>query len=359
MQNRKIESIQALRFVFCMFIFAFHFRGMMIQTDIFEYGGDAGVSFFFILSGFVLCLGCGRRVEEGNFSEIPFLRSRLLKIYPLHLAALLIALAFSLYMGETFRPGAFVAQLFFAQSWFLSRSMILYCNGVSWFLGPLFLCYALFGWLYRNIVVRRCRNKVFLAAAVAYLAAYSLVSCVPDRVVDGYFNGFPPLRIADFTVGILAYSVFRSGMGRSLQRRLMSAGAAWLTVLDLLCVATVAATYVAYQYLPSWFRFSMLFWIPFSAVICYFAMTDEGDGLVSRLFRFRPVQYLGNISFEIYMLHIIAITVAAYIYGHTVGYGNIFMPALVALSLAVTLLMSAVAKRFVDTVLRMVRTKKQ
>lgn len=346
-----------MRFVFCMFIFAFHFRGMIIKTDIFIYGGDAGVSFFFILSGFVLCLGCGRRVEEGNFREVPFLRSRLLKIYPLHLVALLIALAFSLYMGEKFRPGAFAAQLCFAQSWFLSRSMILYCNGVSWFLGPLFLCYALFSWLYRNIVVRRCRNKLFIVVAVAYLAAYSLVSCVSDRVVDDYFNGFPPLRIADFTVGILAYSVFRSGTGRCLQRRLMSAGVAWLTVFDLLCVAAVAATYVAYQYLPSWFRFSMLFWIPFSAVICYFALTDEDGGLVSRLFRSRPVQFLGNISFEIYMLHIIAITVATYIYGHTVGYDNIFMPALAALSLVVTLQMSMVAKRFVETVYFMVCTK--
>ena len=183
MPSHKIESIQALRFVFCMLIFSFHFRGMMIKTDVFTYGGDAGVSFFFILSGFVLCLGSGKRVEDGSLKLLPFLRSRLQKLYPLHLAAMLIAVSFNVYLGEGFRPGAFVAQLFLVQSWFLSRSILLYGNGVSWFLGPLFLCYALFPWLYRNIVERRPRAG-FIAVVAVYLVCYSSVSLISDQVID-------------------------------------------------------------------------------------------------------------------------------------------------------------------------------
>ena len=217
MPSHKIESIQALRFVFCMLIFSFHFRGMMIKTDVFTYGGDAGVSFFFILSGFVLCLGSGKRVEDGSLKLLPFLRSRLQKLYPLHFAAMLIAVSFNVYLGEGFRPGAFVAQLFLVQSWFLSRSILLYGNGVSWFLGPLFLCYALFPWLYRNIVERRPRAG-FIAIVIAYLMCYSSVSLISDQVIDDCLNGFPPLRIADFAVGMLAYSVWRSDKAQKLRQ---------------------------------------------------------------------------------------------------------------------------------------------
>lgn len=344
MPSHKIESIQALRFVFCMLIFSFHFRGMMIKTDVFTYGGDAGVSFFFILSGFVLCLGSGKRVEDGSLKLLPFLRSRLQKLYPLHFAAMLIAVSFNVYLGEGFRPGAFVAQLFLVQSWFLSRSILLYGNGVSWFLGPLFLCYALFPWLYRNIVERRPRAG-FIAIVTVYLVCYSSVSLVSDQVIDDCLNGFPPLRIADFAVGMLAYSVWRSDKAQNLRQRLLAMSAMRLTLYDLLCVAVVVATYFAYLHLPSWFRFSMLYWVPFPVIICYFALTDGGKGLVGRIFSLRPVQYLGNISFEIYMLHIIALTIAAFIYGHVIGYDDIFMPALVVFSLFVTVVMASVARQ--------------
>lgn len=342
--STKIGSIQALRFVFCMLIFTLHFRGMIIKTDVFTFGGDAGVSFFFILSGFVLCLGCGRRVEEKRFGELPFLRSRLRKLYPLHLFAMLTAVAFSLYLSETFRPGAFMAQLFLVQSWFMSRSMLLYGNGVSWFLGPLFLCYALFPWLYRNIVVRHCSYRPFIVISLLYVACYSIVATVPDRIIDDALYSFPPLRIADFVVGMLAYVAYRSEWAKKFSVFMRSKGMTVHTMYDMLCVAVVVATYFAYQYLPSWFRFSMLYWIPFSLVICYFALTDGGAGLVGRLFCSRLAQWLGSISFEIYMLHIIAITISSFLYGHIMGYNGISVPVLTAISLMATIFMAAIAK---------------
>lgn len=340
----KIRNIQALRFIFCMLILSCHFCGMIMNTDIFPYGGDAGVSFFFILSGFVLCLGCGRKVEERRLDELSFMRSRLCKLYPLHLFAMLIAVAFSLYLGETFRLEAFMSQLFLVQSWLLSRSMLFYGNGMSWFLGPLFLCYAIFPWLYRNIVEHRWSDRIFIVISVAYVAGYSIVTKVSDRVIDDFLYGFPPLRITDFVMGMLAYIVYRSEWAKKFSAYLQSKGELVLTICDILCVAVVVATYFAYQCLPSWFRFSMLYWIPFGLVICYFALTDGGAGLIRKLFCSRLMQWLGGISFEIYMLHIIAITIASFIYGHVIGYNGIFVPALAVFSLIVAIFMAVVAK---------------
>ena len=79
-----IETLQALRFIFVLMIFMSHFTYQGICA--FDAGGDCGVSFFFILSGFVLSLGYGSRIREGTFSYGRFMQRRLWKIYPLHFA---------------------------------------------------------------------------------------------------------------------------------------------------------------------------------------------------------------------------------------------------------------------------------
>ena len=50
-----IETLQSLRFIFMMMIFMSHFAYRDIGA--FDAGGDCGVSFFFLLSGFVCSLG--------------------------------------------------------------------------------------------------------------------------------------------------------------------------------------------------------------------------------------------------------------------------------------------------------------
>ena len=54
-------SLQALRGIFAIFIFLNHAAG-------FDAGGDVGVAFFFILSGFVLCNGYESRICERQIS---------------------------------------------------------------------------------------------------------------------------------------------------------------------------------------------------------------------------------------------------------------------------------------------------
>lgn len=71
--SHHIATLQSMRFVFCMQIFICHYFSNLGFHG-FDYGGDAGVSFFFILSGFVLSIGCGTRVEEGTFHYVQFLR---------------------------------------------------------------------------------------------------------------------------------------------------------------------------------------------------------------------------------------------------------------------------------------------
>ena len=54
-----------MRFIFCMQIFMCHYFSNL-GFHSFYYGGDAGVTFFFILSGFVLSMGCGASIKKWN-----------------------------------------------------------------------------------------------------------------------------------------------------------------------------------------------------------------------------------------------------------------------------------------------------
>lgn len=61
--SRHIATLQSMRFIFYMQIFICHYFSNL-GFHCFDYGGDAGVTFFFILSGFVLSMGCGASIKN-------------------------------------------------------------------------------------------------------------------------------------------------------------------------------------------------------------------------------------------------------------------------------------------------------
>lgn len=338
-----IRNIQALRFVFCMLIFMCHFTGMLHLQPVFVYGGDAGVAFFFMLSGFVLSVGCGAKVESGQLQLGSFMWHRLIKLYPLHLVAMLVIVAFSVYSGQHFKPVAFLAQLLMFQAWVPLPQILNYGNGVSWFLGPLFLCYALFPWLYRGIMMHA--SRCFKCFVVVYFIIYPCLRFCNDSLIDDSLYAFPPLRVIDFMLGIKLHGFFRSDMAVRFSVRIRKMSVSLVTAIELSVVALCIGTYVAYPHLPSWVRFSALFWIPFYLTILCFALLDNGRGYISRLLHMPVVQWLGSISFEMYMLHIIAITVVVSVYGKLFGYDNMKVLPLLSFSFVVTVLVSIIAKR--------------
>lgn len=164
--SRHIATLQSMRFIFCMQIFMCHYFSNL-GFHSFYYGGDAGVTFFFILSGFVLSIGSGASVEDRTFRYLQFLRKRLAKIYPLHLVTFTIALCMSFVAGVKFNIIKTLLHVFMLQEFTLSEDMLKYGTGLSWFLGALFFCYFLFPFLYRQLIISR--NKVFGALLTIYI----------------------------------------------------------------------------------------------------------------------------------------------------------------------------------------------
>src|SRR4051812_28337232 len=134
--------------------------------DVFVAKGYLWVEFFFALSGFILV---HVYVARPRFRYFEFLKARLARLYPLHLATLLIMLAtvalfrwlaagghyISIYDLPGYHPytsfWSFIGNLFLVQAWHLFPRLS--WNGVSWFVSvEWFLCliFPLYLWIARQ-----------------------------------------------------------------------------------------------------------------------------------------------------------------------------------------------------------------
>ena len=272
---KKNASLQSLRFVFVMMIFMSHFAFGDFRP--FDAGGDCGVTFFFLLSGFTMSMGYGPSLDSGTFRFRHYLVRRLSKIYPLHLLCLVVFLVL-------FRPEVDVKlplNALLLQSWVPDSAYYFSYNGVSWFLSSLAFCYLLFPLAYRK------GNVLLLAALLTgCLAVYLLV---PYDRINALLYVSPWMRFVDFFLGIMLFKVY--------DHHQRIAGPAWA---ELLMVALLVLALWAYPYADAKWRNAPLFWLVLLPFIFVFA---RQQGPVSRLLQCRILQWLALLSMPVFLLH--------------------------------------------------------
>lgn len=193
-----VPHLTSLRFFAALQVLVFHVGRMSPEwtripntIQAFFLNGYEAVSFFFVLSGFVLGMSTARQAENGwSKSEIQrFWWARLARIYPAYALSLLVALPVFLYgavyVGQLTTPEtvkSLVLVPLFLQAW-VPRYALAW-NIPAWSLSVEVLLYALFPMVSRFLA----RRGPAMAATLALL----LVGCVSE------------LRPAAFESGVLA-----------------------------------------------------------------------------------------------------------------------------------------------------------
>lgn len=295
--------METARFLFIVFIYISHCISESDRTP-FDFGGESGVAFFFVLSGFVLSLGYGQRVADGTFSTGRFMLSHVSRFYPLHLLTMAVTMALDARLGQTYSMAQIVPNVFLVHTWFASDYYIHVANGVSWFLCDIIFFYTVFACLYRLLM--RLRVGTLCLLALVLVAAYvPLALSVPDKDVNSILYAYPLLRAIDFSLGIVLCRFWRSECSERIAERVRKMGVAGATCVELSMVAVLVAAWAVYESTCTQLRCALLFWPVMPLVVYVLALVDGAKGCISRLFRWPPMMWLGRISFEFYLVHLI------------------------------------------------------
>lgn len=205
-----LHSLTGLRFIAALLVLLFH--AQQRTHDLPDYGrsplsdGYLGVTFFFVLSGFILTWTSSRGDTAPRFWA-----RRAFRIYPVHLLTLLIA-TMLLACGAAGFWGpvpSFPTQLLLVQSWAPSHVPPGF-NSPSWSLSDEAFFYLLFP-LWRPAGRRSLRFAAGLAIAswVWVVAGTTLViSAIPQWL--GFLYWFPGINVGYFTLGIAAALAVRA-----------------------------------------------------------------------------------------------------------------------------------------------------
>ncbi|BCY07180.1 acyltransferase [Actinoplanes sp. L3-i22] len=283
----QLPSLTGLRWVAAFLVFGFHLQivgwfpdgvAARVQERLFA-AGSTGVSFFFVLSGFVLMWSSARE-RTGEFWWRRFAR-----VYPLHLVTALVVLA----IGPVPGVRILVANLTLTQSWVPDIAYYQGVNAVSWTLSCEAFFYLLFPLLAAGVAGLRT-DALVLVAVGAWLVTVAGPLVVPDG--EWVFHWTPVGRLPEFACGLVLACLTRK-ITPNLAR--LWGAAAVLTVAGYRFAGHVPEPWnVAAYTLPG-----------FSLVLLAAARSDLAGRWTP--WRNRVTVRLGELSFAFYLVHLLVL----------------------------------------------------
>jgi peptidoglycan/LPS O-acetylase OafA/YrhL len=351
----RLPALTSLRFFAAFHVVIFHFQAMQIFIGPAWFQklssiGYVGVSFFFVLSGFILVYTyAGRPMILKSFW-----RARFARIYPAYAFSLLVTAPFFFYAVLTMNIPFFVwakshlklasaLVLSLLQAWVPQAALT--WNAVAWSLSVEAFFYLLFPFLVL-LLVRRTQPQLLLLAAASWLTSLALscsyvlfnpdhLSVVNSDVLGAFWLNalkFNPLaRLPEFLLGIACGFLFlRSRRESKLALPMVLSG----------MVALIVVVYFS-AVIPYPILHTALLGPAFAAIVYGFALRPNWGAILEN----RLLVLCGDASYSLYLLH--SMIIGMYFHS-TTGQLRYQSPigVLVFVLLAVTV--SALVYRFIE-----------
>ncbi|MEM7086975.1 MAG: acyltransferase [Bacteroidota bacterium] len=289
MNSLRIDQLTFTRFVAAISIVIFHYgRETFLFTNdavsfIFQQA-NIGVSYFYILSGFVMVIAYHHKIR---ISPIQYLKNRFARIYPLYLFAIgLCVVCYWLLDNLSFVD--FVLNLFLVQAWVPGKALTFTFTG--WSLSVELFFYVLFPYFFNKIY-----SKINLKRLIWGILLFWLVSQIvfhwaiadTSLFMERFFYYLPALHLNEFLIGNLAGILFVRNKARKPRN------------YDLAILGTMVLMYFAFKYdvgLNFHNGLFAIFFVPFIYLL------SLNSGFISQIFKTKPLIFLGEISYGIYIL---------------------------------------------------------
>lgn len=301
-----IKPLTSLRFFFAIMVFTSHISFVKtewglynwLQRNIF-FEGYLGVSFFFILSGFVLSYSYKEKLLNKKISLRHFYLARLARIYPLHLLTLFLIIPYIIYT-KSFVWIKFFPNLLLLQSFIPTQSFFYSFNEPSWSISNEMFFYLLFPF-YILTLEKYKFLKIFLFVFFGFLLLI-LITKTPIYLHKTIFYVNPFIRSLDFILGIILFYFFKSEKIKHYFRKKSIA-----SLLEIFAILIFLIFLIFHNFIDRGYRFSIYYWLPMCIIIISFA---HQNGIISKILSHKFFVILGEISFGFYMFHFIIIQYA-------------------------------------------------
>ncbi|EJF29911.1 acyltransferase [Enterobacter sp. Ag1] len=294
-----IHSLTSLRMLAALGVFVSHL-GILSLSSIpqfhevsrYFFNGYVGVTFFYILSGFIINYSFNKNIASGEFSKKDFIVHRLARLFPVHLVSLLCVLFLFGYTAnfEAVNKEALVYNSLLLHAFIPDVKYYFSFNPVSWSISCEMFFYACFCLL----VKVKTRYLVFVLFAILAISIYSMINPLFNVTPHWLFYINPFFRIGDFIIGVIICRVF---IDNPVKPKVSVCSA-----MEVLSLASLALTiYLATNHISNMNVKYDLLYIPCMAFIVI--AFSFNNGFISKLLSGRYFILLGEASFSFYMFH--------------------------------------------------------
>lgn len=299
--------------------------------------GFLGVDAFFVLSGFLITVLLLReQAAHGSISLRQFYVRRALRIFPLYYAVLALLALYFLTVKQSSQGQAFLQalpyHLTFLSNWVPVDSLM----AITWSLSSEEQFYLLWPPLLVWLGVRRA-----LPLLIGFLLLNQAVNFGwLDAVFAGNGGALSHLEILQTTftpivLGVLLAFVVASPTGTNWLRERLSASVTWALAIAVLLLANWPSSM---QGLPRLLTHLVM-------VLLLAAIVYNPSHLLVRWLEYKPLAYVGTISYGVYLLHKLAQDVAQRLLDRLSIEGPLL---LFVLTMAITLVLAACSYRYFE-----------
>lgn len=293
-----INSLVFIRFIAALIVINFHYGKNIFGLEHFYSTGQQMVTFFFVLSGFVLGLSY---IHRTYIDYRKFIVSRVIKIAPLYFVGLILSVLMFYLSGKYIDLQGLVYNILFIQA--LVPSYSLTFNYPAWFISTQMVLYLLFPFLILwhkrfNLSTTKWFVAVILFWFISQIVLIAILSSdYENKILIRDIVYYHPLsHLCSFILGIVGGIWF-------VNKKADITSYTNSTLVVIITFAILIFVLEYYRVLQALIMYQIPFGASFFAIIFLAFVLSLASFGNQRIFSNPIMLLLGNASFAIYILH--------------------------------------------------------